>query len=334
MVFLDYNAKFDRRSPPLSLAISEIQELVGSHLTAADIQSVSLLAGGFINTNYRLILRDDSSLVLRVSTKSADFQKELRVLRHVHGTVPVPKVIAEDFSKEFPFALIEFVNGALLSDRLFSLSREESKEVAFEIGLALSRIHTFDFGKAGFFDANFSFDPEFRSFGNSMYEYIRSQVLSGRVRKRLGTALAARLLRFMEGKKPVYQSISNGTRLIHSDYNLKNILVRKAGSAWKVAAILDWEFAFAGSPLVDIGNFLRFENELPQGFAESFIQGYGGNRLPSNWREIARLLDLAAMVNFLDNEGEAPRTFSTAISVIRRTLETLEGEVWTKRSDE
>jgi hypothetical protein len=31
------------------------------------------------------------------------------------------------------------------------------------------------------------------------------------------------------------------------------------------------------------------------------------------------------MVNFLDNEGEAPRTFSTAISVIERTLEMLEG---------
>src|ERR1700757_287297 len=66
----------------------------------------------------------------------------------------------------------------------------------------------------------------------------------------------------------------NSTRLIHCDYNLKNILIRQIGSVWKVAGVLDWEFAIAGSPLVDIGNFLRFEDELPPGFSGSFIKGY------------------------------------------------------------
>jgi hypothetical protein len=87
--------------------------------------------------------------------------------------------------------------------------------------------------------------------------------------------------------------------------------------------VLDWEFALDGSPLVDIGNFLRFEDELPSGFAESFVQGYlsDPSDLPANWREVAKLLDLAAMVNFLESAGEAPRTFSTAIAVITRAVE-------------
>jgi hypothetical protein len=90
---------------------------------------------------------------------------------------------------------------------------------------------------------------------------------------------------------------------------------------------LDWEFAMAGSPLVDIGNFLRFEDELPPGFGESFIRGYLSNSigLPANWREVTRLLDLAAMINFLEREREAPKTFRTAISVIESTIESVSG---------
>ncbi|MBV8274308.1 MAG: phosphotransferase, partial [Verrucomicrobia bacterium] len=117
------------------------------------------------------------------------------------------------------------------------------------------------------------------------------------------------------------------------DYNLKNILIRKVGSVWKVAGVLDWEFAIAGSPLVDIGNFLRFEDELPSGFSGSFIKGYLSNSigLPGNWRKVARLLDLASMVNFLDNAEETPKSFRTAVSVIANTVESGQGSTGTDR---
>jgi aminoglycoside phosphotransferase (APT) family kinase protein len=128
---------------------------------------------------------------------------------------------------------------------------------------------------------------------------------------------------WVRAKREVYSSIPNSTRLIHCDYNLKNILIRKVGSVWKVVGILDWEFAISGSPLVDIGNFLRFEDELPAGFSEAFIGGYvsGSIGLPGNWREGARLLDLAAMVNFLEGKEETPKTFQTAVSVIANTVQ-------------
>jgi aminoglycoside phosphotransferase (APT) family kinase protein len=133
-------------------------------------------------------------------------------------------------------------------------------------------------------------------------------------------------LECVRAKREVYLSIPNSTRLIHCDYNPKNILIRKVGPAWKVSAILDWEFAIGGSPLVDIGKFLRFEDELPPGFGESFIRGYvpGAVGLPSNWREVARLLDLAARVNFLERDGQTPKSFRTAVSVITKTVESID----------
>ena len=74
---------------------------------------------------------------------------------------------------------------------------------------------------------------------------------------------------------------------------------------------------------MDIGNFLRFEDELPPGVSEAFIRGYLSNPigLPDNWREVAKLLDLAALVNFLEGEREAPRTFATATAVMEKTVE-------------
>jgi len=323
---IDFNTKFDRRESTSVLDEEEICELVRSHLGGPEIESVSVLTGGFDNSNYRLVLRDHRSLVLRIAARPGDLKKELRVLKQVQDAVPVPAVIAEDFSGPRPFALLEFVEGTLLSDSLSSLDGADLTRVAFEAGIALQAIHSYDLGQAGFFDENFVFDPAFENFGGDLYEYICSSLESGRVRERLGENLAVCALEYVRGKQDQYWSIPSSTRLIHCDYNLKNILIRKAGSVWKVSGVLDWEFAMAGSPLVDIGNFLRFEDELPPGFSDAFIKGYLSNSigLPGNWREVARLLDLAAMVNFLDSEEETPRTFATAIAVITETVEAID----------
>ena len=45
--------------------------------------------------------------------------------------------------------------------------------------------------------------------------------------------------------------------LVHADVNPKNLLVDPATGG--VTGVLDWEFAYAGSPLGDVGNLLRFE---------------------------------------------------------------------------
>ncbi len=320
---LDYDTKFDRRELLAALDVQEVRELVSAKLNGSEIKSISLLAGGFMNSNYRIVLRDNTSLVLRISSRRADLKKELSVLKHVYGRVPVPAVIAEHFSEPYPFALIEFIEGTLFSDSLCSLESKDLAKIAFDTGATLQAIHSFDLGQGGFFNENFVFNPSFENFGGSLYDYICSSLVAGRVRERLGAKLADRMLEFVRAKREGYWLIPNSTRLIHSDYNLKNILIRHIDSVWKVVGILDWEFALAGSPLVDIGNFLRFEDELPPGVSEAFIRGYLSNSigLPDNWREVAKLLDLAAMVNFLEDERDAPKTFRTAIAVMEKTVE-------------
>ena len=47
--------------------------------------------------------------------------------------------------------------------------------------------------------------------------------------------------------------------LVHADFNPKNLLVDPATGG--VTGVLDWEFAYAGAPLGDLGNLLRFETD-------------------------------------------------------------------------
>jgi aminoglycoside phosphotransferase (APT) family kinase protein len=66
-----------------------------------------------------------------------------------------------------------------------------------------------------------------------------------------------------------------------------------------VAAVLDWEFAFSGSPLLDVGHFLRYERAAqplrePQ-FSRGFVEH--GGKLPEDWRHVVRVIDLTALAD-------------------------------------
>ena len=84
---------------------------------------------------------------------------------------------------------------------------------------------------------------------------LEGWLTGSQVTARLGEQLTQRLLRFVEENAASEASMqSGGPCLSHSDYKPWNMLVREG----TIAAVLDWEFAFANAPLNDIGNFLRY----------------------------------------------------------------------------
>ena len=92
------------------------------------------------------------------------------------------------------------------------------------------------------------FNSEFENFGRAWYDYICSTLLSDRVRQRLGITVAEQVLDFVRDRRVTYESIANTTRLIHCDYNPKNIIMSRIDLHWKVAAILDWRTIGEKSP--------------------------------------------------------------------------------------
>ncbi|WP_424215886.1 phosphotransferase family protein (plasmid) [Streptomyces sp. BI20] len=107
--------------------------------------------------------------------------------------------------------------------------------------------------------------------------------------------------------------------LVHGDFNPKNILVRRRAGDWEVAAVLDWEFAFSGSPLFDLGNLLRFAHEYPPAFGAGVVEGFraGEGRLPADWSGISRTLDLFALADILTAPPDAD-CFARARAVLHR----------------
>jgi fructokinase len=89
--------------------------------------------------------------------------------------------------------------------------------------------------------------------------------------------------------------------------------------------VLDWEFAFAGPPLVDIGLFLRAGEALPAGFREAFAAGYraAGGDLPSEWLHLSRLVDVISQVTFLNDPRDRPRLIAETMNVVEETVRML-----------
>jgi aminoglycoside phosphotransferase (APT) family kinase protein len=109
---------------------------------------------------------------------------------------------------------------------------------------------------------------------------------------------------------------------VHSDFNPKNLLaLRGADGHWRITAVLDWEFAFSGSPLHDVGNMLRFGGEIPAAFADGFADGFraGGGELPPDWREVSAALDLFALADLLTRPA-GHRYFLKAVAALRARL--------------
>jgi aminoglycoside phosphotransferase (APT) family kinase protein len=263
----------DRRHPhtPFDRAIIE------GFLDGRDILSAELLHHGKSNTNYKLILGDNQTCVLRMySNKNPE--REVRVMDMVRDLVPVPAEIARGES----WSVFSFIEGNLLQDV------PEHSSVAAE---ALARIHSMVFDSVGWIEADGSLSPfdfgEGKDFVVSMFEH--PDVLAW-----LGAGKADVVRGIWEREAPRRASLGDQCCLVHGDFNPTNILVRDG----KVSGILDWEFAHANTPYMDIGNLLRNTDSAYHGHVESGLRS-GGMDLPKDWVERAELVDLGSHLEFL-----------------------------------
>jgi Ser/Thr protein kinase RdoA (MazF antagonist) len=96
--------------------------------------------------------------------------------------------------------------------------------------------------------------------------------------------------------------------LVHGDFKPWNLLGRietdRPGriGRWRLTGILDWEFACAGSRLLDFASFLRGEASLPAGYGDAFAGAYlaAGGTIPADWRRLTRLIDVLNLLQLLE----------------------------------
>ena len=107
--------------------------------------------------------------------------------------------------------------------------------------------------------------------------------------------------------------------LVHSDLNPKNLIVDP--TSLSVAAVLDWEFAHAGSPWTDLGNAVRFERQ--PAWVDAVLAEYDD----PDALDLARRADLWALVELASRRGENP-VADAAHDLLRTIASTRDVHAW------
>lgn len=175
-------------------------------------------------------------------------------------------------------------------------------------GQVLATMHSFIFEQQGFFNDDLSVTP--------MPPEYDSMTFARRCIEQLNLpqwhAVFERHHRFFDD--------SNIATLTHADFDPGNLLVQQTDGQWHITAILDWEFAFAGHLLFDIGVFLRFAHTLPSCYQKGFIEGFTqqGGQLPEDWPLACKLYDALFLLDLLctNSKTQRPTMIKEATSLL------------------
>lgn len=262
--------------------------------------TIEQFPSGYSNLTY-LVRAGGRELVLRrppvgANIKTAhDMAREFRILSHLYPLfpkVPRPLLYSDDVSViGAPFYVMERVRGIILRAHPpagLKLSEELMRELskAFIDNLAL--IHSVDYERAGLAELG---KPQ---------GYVRRQIEGWTKRyenARTGDVVEVeRLTIWLAEHAP---ADSKRAALIHNDYKYDNLLLDPRNPS-RILAVLDWEMATLGDPLMDLGTTLGYWVDADDP-AEWRQYGFGLTALPGNLRR-TQLIDRYAKAVGLDVE--------------------------------
>jgi aminoglycoside phosphotransferase (APT) family kinase protein len=239
------------------LPIDRLEACLRQHLPdAAGALTVEQFPHGHSNLTYLLRLGEREMVMRRPpfgnQVKSAhDMSREYRVLSKlsaVYPPAPRPYFYCEDEAViGAPFYVMERRKGIVL--RRVSGGSPVDTETARRLGLSLvdnlARLHMLDYKAAGLADLG---KPD---------GYVGRQV-SGWINRWAAARTedmpaVERIAAWLPGHMPK----ESGAALIHNDYKFDNLLL-DPDDPTKIVAVLDWEMATVGDPLMDLGSTLGY----------------------------------------------------------------------------
>jgi aminoglycoside phosphotransferase (APT) family kinase protein len=267
--------------PGEELDTSRLEDYLRSHLS--DFRgplTVEQFPSGYSNLTY-LLRAGKRELVLRrppfgARVKSGhDMHREYRILSHlvdVYSKVPRPLSYCEDESViGAPFYVMERVSGVILRAKPpkgLHLSSDTMRRLSEALTDNLAELHRLDYKAAGLGDLG---HPE---------GYIQRQVEGWTQRYKNAqtdnVAEMEQVARWMADHMPPQA----GAALIHNDYKYDNLLLDPKDLN-RIIAVLDWEMATIGDPLMDLGTTLGYwvdADDPPEAKALAF----GVTTLPGN----------------------------------------------------
>jgi aminoglycoside phosphotransferase (APT) family kinase protein len=219
--------------------------------------SVQQFPSGHSNLTF-LVRVGEQEMVLRrppfgANIKSAhDMGREYKILSHVHpvySLVPRPLLYCDDASViGAPFYLMERVKGIVLRDKApqgLALAPEMMRDLSNAFVDNLVAIHAVDYRAAGLGELGKPIGYVARQVRGWTERYVNAKTDEIPEMERVAAWLAEHL------------PLESGVVLIHNDYKYDN-LVLEPQDLTRLKAVLDWEMATIGDPLMDLGTTLGY----------------------------------------------------------------------------
>jgi aminoglycoside phosphotransferase (APT) family kinase protein len=324
----DEKSGWRKASDMATPSASDVEAMLSPWLNGRRVRDVQLLAGGLMNRNCRVCIDDATrSVVLRLyDHDSAACAKEVAVLELLRREVPVPEVLYAERTARAgrpAFVVLEFVDGLSLRDLTLSGDPGAIAQAAYDAGRLLGRLQTHHFPRTGLLSPALTVDSTFLAGPLTTVGLIERFATSPSFQGRVDPCLLDRLLHLANEWDERPDAPHVGATLVHGDFNSRNVLVRRHAQTWSVAAILDWEFAFAGLVYCDIGNFLRYERAAQPRFEPFFSRGCrdGGVDLRGNWLIAARLADLPALCDLLARPSTPDDVATEVLGLVTATVD-------------
>lgn len=321
-------ARWLRPEPRRELAAPILQRIVDRALAHAKVAGIEPLSGGLRNANFKVHLdAGREPVVLRVYEHDSSLcQKEADLLRLLAGSVRAPEVLyAEPRGCDGlpPFALLGYVEGITYRDLKRTGDRDAIEQAAHSAGETLAAIGRIRFPKAGWLASGPAVALPLLEGADAVPRFVDLCLASENLRGRMPADLRDRTRAAIWPAAAPLAEVHGETHLVHGDFGSRNLLVRRIAGRWRVAAVLDWEFAISSSPLVDLAHFLRYERSTRPLAEPHFSTGFAGagGVLPHDWRRLSRLLDLTSLCESLTHDALPDDAAAELVELVRATVE-------------
>ena len=299
-------SRWVRSEPRRSLPVHVLQEIVDRIFPRQRLPDAQPLES-LRNSNFILKFGSAPDLtVLRIYEHDPSLcRKELYLLAMIRNSVPVPEVLdaePDGLNEIPPLVICRYVEG--IEFRELKRSREACPQAAYAVGRTLAHIGRTTFPHSGWLGPGPAVIHPLLEGANPVPRFAELCLASPNLHLHMGSALRERTLALVWSHASQLASLEDTKSLVHGDFGKRNVIVRHIAGTWTVAAVLDWEFAFSGSPLADVGHFLRYERKSRPTAEPHFSEGYlsAGGKLPNQWRRLARIIDLIALCESLTHD--------------------------------
>lgn len=319
MKFNKFN--WERNEPALVISEASFQAIVSKAFPNKTIESYQLVNFGLANTNIKFKLKESEEFyLLRVYTRDKySLALELALNEQYGKEIPMPNFVYSDNpGLGFSFAITKWIPGKHLFELFETANDSQMKTMASSVAKTLANISKNAFEKSGFFKPNLEIAPfESEEHEHPFISYIKD-CLEGNAGKWLGESLKDKLWKCILDNQDLFPPLEPSC-LVHGDFNPDNIIIDE--NSFEVAVLLDWEFAFSGSYLFDIGTLFRFD--VPSLFEETFItayEEYSNRKLPQDWKKRVKIQDLSNLVGLLNTSRNRPTLIQDIKQLIDETL--------------